>query len=367
MSQAVADARGAAAREARALRLALIVPCHNEVQVIERKLANLRRAFWPTHGAPSLLLVVDDHSSDGTAERARQALAIPIPGLQAEVLESDERRGKTGAIACGLRAIGSRAEVLALSDADVVFEPDALELLRARLEAEPRLGLVCAAQSFVHDLAADGTCRSAAGGALVAAGGLYDRLTAWVRALESSRGALFSVHGQLVAWRAALEWQPRPGMAADDLDLMLAARLGGWGAALVPSARFHEVKTPAGADRDAQAARRARAYVQFLEHPRWREFEQRASLPQRLHAWCYRALPTHAAWIVVGALVLGALIAWQWGGVRALLALALGVAAFAASSVGRRLAALLGVISSAVRAQSRGTLSDRWETPRRSP
>ena len=44
-----------------------------------------------------------------------------------------------------------------------------------------------------------------------------------MRAFESRFGKLFSVHGQLMAWRSCLGILPTPGYAADDLDLMLQA------------------------------------------------------------------------------------------------------------------------------------------------
>ena len=57
------------------LVLGVIVPCRNEVAVIERKLRNLVIGRWPFSQRPHQIVVVDDGSNDGTAERARELCA----------------------------------------------------------------------------------------------------------------------------------------------------------------------------------------------------------------------------------------------------------------------------------------------------
>ncbi len=353
------------------LRLGVIIPCRNEAALIERKLANLARCEWPQAPGEHSVVIVDDGSTDGTAQVAQRAGLAPVgpASVRFQVLSNSLRAGKTGAIEVGCRALGENVDLLVLSDADVVIAPRALCALEARFRTDPRLALACGSQHFVRDLAADGSCRGHAGADLVAGGGLYDKLTALVRRLESRFGAVFSVHGQLCAWRRDLSWQPTAGMAADDLDLMLHARIAGGRVEHVSAAKFLEVKTPPGPLREEQAQRRARAYVQFLEHPRWAQFLGRAGFFARVHAQCYRRLPTASPWLALTlglCVAAGALIlAQRWWGWLGLLAVALGILALAASPVGRRLAALLSVIARAVRQETRGTLSDQWDTPRK--
>ena len=63
----------------------------------------------------------------------------------------------------------------------------------------------------------------------------------------------------------------------------------------VAGARFHEEKAPPGAERAERALRRARAYVQFLGHPR---LDGLGGGPfSRAQVWCYRRLPTAAPWL----------------------------------------------------------------------
>jgi len=202
---------------------------------------------------------------------------------------------------------------------------------------------------------------------LVPAGGRYDRATALVRRLESRTGRLFSVHGQLLVWRARDALAPRPGVAADDIDLMYEARARGLCVELVRGARFVEVKVPVGADRDAQALRRARAYFDALRPAG----ALGAGVLDRLHEACYRHGPRLAVlavpvWLLGGAglsaLGLGdALGPATAAGAGLVAALALGLAVPAL----RDLALLLFVASRAARASRRERSTDRWEMARR--
>jgi glycosyltransferase involved in cell wall biosynthesis len=292
-------------------------------------------------------VVVDDHSTDGTAgvalACARELFEGRSDGLSAAVVVSSQRPGKGRAIACGL-AERRHEELVLLTDADVLFEREALVRL-ARAFDDPRLWMACGEQRFVAALAADGRADPRA----PSAGGLYDRVTALVRSLESAFGALFSVHGQLLAWRAGQGIAPTPGFAADDLDLMLQVRGARARVERVAGARFHEEKAPPGPEREARALRRARAYVQFL----------------RAQVWCYRRLPTAAPWlaplVLLAALALGYAAAGPPAAAIVLFALLLALA----SPPGRRLIALFGVIARATRREARASLGDAWETARR--
>jgi glycosyltransferase involved in cell wall biosynthesis len=345
------------------VRIAVLVPCRNEAAVIGRKLANLARAAWPasTSGEPHAVFVIDDGSEDATAEVARAAAAAhPTHDFTVDVLANTERPGKVGAIRTALARCAAGFDLVVLSDADVVLEPAVFGAFARAFEGDARRGMACAAQRFVADLAADGTCRSRSLGEPVDAGGRYDRWTASVRRFESRRGILYSVHGQCLAWRASLGIAPRDGFAADDLDLMLQVRALGLRVELLPAARFLEQKTPRGARRTGQALRRARAYVQVVRNERGRDATAFAQW-QRL---AYRHVPLAAPWLAFGLAVAAPLAAWLWIGPAAA-ALALGLELFAASTTpGWRLCALLVTIARAMLVERRSTLSDRWEMAR---
>lgn len=350
------------------MRLGVIVPCRNEGGVIERKLANLVRARWPD-GARHRVVVVDDASEDDTRARV-EAFARDSCGdapFELAVVANARDAGKAGAVTTGLEELGSDVDVVVLTDADVVVRPDALVELARAFAGDTSLALACGAQELVRDLAADGTCRGAAGGEPVPALGLYDHWTALVRRFESSYGRLFSVHGQLLAWRVVLELAPRAGIAADDIDLMLQARAsrGRRGTRpdkvrLVPRARFLEVKTPPGAARERQALRRARAYFQVLRD----RGAPGSGLLDRLQWAFYRHVPGAAPWILLALALAAPALAWLLAGARGAVVAALLVVGLALMPPGRRLVRLMLVIARARGSERKGTIGDRWEMER---
>jgi cellulose synthase/poly-beta-1,6-N-acetylglucosamine synthase-like glycosyltransferase len=346
-------------------RLGVLVPCRNEALVIERKLRNLARARWPRASGPHTVVVVDDGSGDGTAELARKAWSGD-GAVEVRVVGNGVAAGKAGAIRQGLLELEGRCELVVLSDADVVVSSDALVQLAAAFDADPRLGLACGSQTFVRDLSSDGACRGALGGEPAPNGGLYDRWTARVRALESRAGLLFSVHGQLLAWRAELGISPAPGIAADDLDLMLQVRGRGLDVRLVRAARFYECRPSEPSERERQAQRRARAYLQCMRA--WRPGADRGLLAA-CQSWLYRRVPAATPWLAPAAgVALLAAIGWRWGSAAWLASTAVLLAALA-TPPGLRAVRLLRTIARAKRADLQEApapceLSDRWETAR---
>lgn len=344
--------------------LGVLVPCRNEARVVERKLEDLLAQAWPGAARAHRVVVVDDGSEDGTAALARGWIErFAARGLVLDVVANSARPGKSGAIRSALECLGASVDVAVLSDADVVLAPGSLAALAGAFARESGLGMACGAQRFVSALAPGGRIPADA----ESTAGLYDRVTAWVRQVESLGGRLFSVHGQLLAWRADLGLLPTPGYAADDLDLMLQARVAGRRVRLVRGAAFLELKTPPGEVREAQALRRARAYVQFLGHPRMAELARHGGVLARAQVALYRHAPLWAPRILPWLLALTALLAlalqFAFGAPAALGFLA-GVALTWLVGIGGRLARLMDVIRRAEREEARASLGDRWETPR---
>lgn len=361
--------------------LGVIVPARNEGKVIERRLRSLIGSSWPA-GVDHYLVVVDDGSADDTAERARTLLeSAELPaGLNSQVIVNDRTAGKPGAVRCGLARLGSigsgtaeghGVDVVVLTDADVVTHPDALLLLSTSFRGDARLGLACGGQSFVAELPASGKVPDSGRDQPRPAAGLYDRLTARVRRLESRLGRLFSVHGQLLAWRAELGLEPRDGIAADDLDLLLQLRShqrpgGAWQVRLVPEARFYEQKTPPGPAAREQALRRARAYFQVLRLGA----PEGMDLAGRLQWLCYRYLPALAPELALaGSLAVLFLVHLLAGsslgsGPAGMIAAGAGLLLLWASPPGRRLLRLLLVIARARRMERTEGQAGQWDMPR---
>src|SRR3954447_4041211 len=86
---------------------------------------------------PDHLLVIDDRSPDGSADALRRA----YPGVEVQI--APENRGCVANFNAGLREMLSRdVDAVLLMTHETELEPDALEHLVGRLEAEPTLGAV---------------------------------------------------------------------------------------------------------------------------------------------------------------------------------------------------------------------------------
>lgn len=348
------------------LRIGLLVPCRNEEAVIGRKLANAARIQWP-RAAAHRVLVVDDGSDDRTVARARAGFdELERVGVAAAIERNDVRPGKAGALATGLERLAHEVDLVVLTDADVVLGDDALTELEAAFRRDPELGMASGGQVFVEALADDGTARAPGGDPVRPAAGIFDRVTARVRRFESRSGRLFSVHGQLLAWRTALELAPTSGVAADDIDLALQVRARHKRVELVSTAHFYEVKTPehptdGGVSWESQAVRRARAYVQVVRHHRR---PLTGGPVDRLQWLFYRYLPLLAPELAALGAALVVAFAWWFGDSSAGLIAALILAGLCLTPVGRRCLRLLGVIARATRLERRSALADRWEMGR---
>jgi dolichyl-phosphate beta-glucosyltransferase len=88
--------------------LSIVIPAFNEAERLPRTLARLA-AFLQGFGRTHEIVVVDDGSTDGTAEKAR--------GAGAAVLRNDRNRGKGHAVKRGM--LEARGERLLMTDADL--------------------------------------------------------------------------------------------------------------------------------------------------------------------------------------------------------------------------------------------------------
>ncbi len=116
------------ARPSRSLRVSVLIPARNEVET----LPHLLEALAGQSFRPEEVIVIDDHSSDGTAAIALRAGAdLPLRVIQPPPLPS-EWCGKTWALHHGVQAC--TGEVLVFLDADTEPGPEFLARLLAQHE-----------------------------------------------------------------------------------------------------------------------------------------------------------------------------------------------------------------------------------------
>ncbi|HAG12073.1 MAG TPA: glycosyl transferase family 2 [Desulfotomaculum sp.] len=162
-------------------RVSLIIAAHNEEKVIEKKLLNTAELDYP----PGQLevIVVSDNSTDGTNEIVRK-----YENKGVILVEVDQRRGKTFAQNQAARAAAGK--ILFFSDANSIWEKDALWCLAARFE-NPGTGYVCGRLKYINEETGSGFSE-----------GLYWRYELYLRFLESSIFSITAGNGAVYAVRA---------------------------------------------------------------------------------------------------------------------------------------------------------------------
>src|SRR5436190_2427564 len=196
-------------------RVSLIVAAHDEEAVIERRVENAAALDYPPERLE--VIVASDGSADRTVELARAAGRAVAAG-RVRVLDLP-RRGKVRAQDAAVDE--AHGDVLAFSDANALWKPDALSLLVRRL-AEPEVGYVCGRLRYLD---ADGTNLE----------GVYWRYETAVRGLESRLASITAGNGAIYAIRreAYLRLDPR---TSHDLSLPFNLVKRGWRAVYEPRA-----------------------------------------------------------------------------------------------------------------------------------
>jgi len=109
--------------------VAAIVPARNEADVITRSIGSLLEQDYP---GEFRVILVDDNSSDGTADAARALNDARLVILNGAPLPAGWT-GKLWALSQGIAA-AERPEFLWLTDADIEHAPDTLRALVSRAE-----------------------------------------------------------------------------------------------------------------------------------------------------------------------------------------------------------------------------------------
>jgi len=199
--------------------VALIVPAHNEEDVIEHKLENVLALDYP----PSQLEVVvtSDASTDATDDIVSRFADRGVRLIRCE------RGGKVAAQDRAVRE--TRGEIVAFGDANVQWDADAVRELVAPF-ADPAVGMACGYVRLVNP--AGGTNQE----------GLYWRYEMWLRARESLVHSVTGSNGAIYAVRreAYREVDPRFG---HDMSFPYLMVQNGYRAVYEPRARATENMT----------------------------------------------------------------------------------------------------------------------------
>ena len=197
--------------------MTVVVAAYREATVIARRIDNLRALDWPA--GRMQLIVACDGSDDGTVEAARAAGADVVLDLP--------RGGKVRAQDAAVRQ--AEGELIAFSDANSVWRPDALRWLAAPF-VDPSIAYVCGRVRFERS---DGTNQE----------GLYWRLEMFIRGLEARLSSVTAGNGAIYCVRAADYVDVDPVMG-HDLKLPFTLVKRGRRAVEAPNASAVELMVP---------------------------------------------------------------------------------------------------------------------------
>jgi cellulose synthase/poly-beta-1,6-N-acetylglucosamine synthase-like glycosyltransferase len=210
--------------------VAVIVAAYNEEPAIARRVENLLAQDYPRD---KLQVVV---SSDASTDRTEE-IALQFPGVK---VISNPKGGKVAAQDRAVRE--TESEIVAFSDANCTWAPDALRTL-VRAFADPHVAYVC---GQLEILDADGNNKE----------GVYWRYEMGVRGAESRLGSITGGNGSIYALRRGdyVEVDPRFG---HDLSLPYLMVQRGRRAVYEPAARAFEKPTPTN---DTEYRRKVRMF-----------------------------------------------------------------------------------------------------------
>lgn len=226
--------------------VSLIIAAHNERRVMSEKLTNAESLAYPQDKLE--VIVASDGSTDGTNEIVR---ACPWPSLRLVALP--EHRGKAAALNAAVAS--ASGELLVFSDANTLFQSDALHVLVTHF-SNPRVGCVSGRLSLVNPSSDEGGRGE----------GAYWRLETWIKTKESRLGSVIGANGAIYAIRRGLFTEIPVGLINDDFFVSMKVLEQGYRALFEPAAIGQEETAPSLEGEYRRHVRDAAGHFQVLPH-----------------------------------------------------------------------------------------------------
>jgi cellulose synthase/poly-beta-1,6-N-acetylglucosamine synthase-like glycosyltransferase len=225
--------------------ISIIISAYNEEQVIGKRIANLQECHYPKERIE--IIFVDDCSSDDTKNLAN--LWLERSGITYQLIANNERRGTNRSY--NLAITKAHHPVIVTTDADVFFEPDALNCLIDRLFSDDRIAAVTGELRPLMNANSttmlEGVYRS-----------FYGRMCAWESALDST----YNFNGALVAFRSDRIRRINDKLGADDANTAFEAIRKGYRAVYESKAIVYEEIPESFAIQYRQKTRRATGLIE---------------------------------------------------------------------------------------------------------
>jgi cellulose synthase/poly-beta-1,6-N-acetylglucosamine synthase-like glycosyltransferase len=203
--------------------ISIIMSAYNEEQVIDKRIANIQKCLYPKEYIE--IIFIDDYSSDNTLYLAKSCLERS--GIKFQLIANAERLGTNRSYNAAI----SRANypIIVTTDADVFFEPDALNYLIGRLLSNEKIAAVTGElrplMNSNSTTMLEGVYRS-----------FYGRMCDW----ESTIDSTYNFNGALVAFRSDLIKRINDKQGADDANTAFEAIRKGYRAVYEKKAIVYE-------------------------------------------------------------------------------------------------------------------------------
>lgn len=187
-------------------RVSMIFSAHNEAGSIAQKLENSLSLNYPEDKLD--VVVVDDGSSDGTCAVVRDFQSPRIT-----LLAQEQRSGKTAAL--NRAAQTARGAVLVFTDANAIYERNAIRHLIEGFDADGQVAVVCGELRYQPHPQANSDEESR-----------YWNLEIRLKKAESNLGTLLGANGSIYAQRRELFQPLREDLISDFIGPLLLAKQG---------------------------------------------------------------------------------------------------------------------------------------------
>lgn len=231
-----------AQKKSRKPKVSIIVPTHNEEDIIRTRLKNILNISYPVE---KLEFVLVNSGDDDTTDIVRDFLSEEE--LDLNVVEQSERLGVAAALNEGVAAASN--DIIFRTDADSLLSDDSLDVAVKNL-ADPDIGAVTGQQV---DVLGDSRVEED-----------YRGMVATLQQIESHVDSTFICHGPCFAFERE-QYHPIPeDSIADDTEAGIRIREGGARVIMDPEMGFIESGTSEFSKRRQRKDRRAAGLIQSL-------------------------------------------------------------------------------------------------------
>ena len=233
-------------------KLSLIIPTYNEALVISKKLEDIQGIEYPEDKLQVIL--VDSASTDGTLAVCKDWLEKNNFRFSITLLSEKQRLGKSHALNTALEF--ADGEIIATSDADSFWEPEALSKA-VSFFADPSVGAVTGREELINLEKSVHTLSE----------GIYRKFYYVLRLGESKVNSTLIFQGELSLYRrAALEKFEDKAGYSDDTGTVVNIISKGYRCLFVPDAVFHDTTAFSLRGRLMLKSRRAQHLISGITH-----------------------------------------------------------------------------------------------------